>query len=202
LTFALLIIVRSQNLLDPLRVNVEQYIPFENRYSYKDNSGVWNEENMHKVFIDARVIEVVGSERRMSLGFALNFGGTGATHQNSRQLSSPTYSPEQGSVLRVVKVGLLYRRDTSLEVGKRVKAGKWRLWSVILTNSQLLFFRDQGWATSLEEQMRYRDKRILVPPVPLLKPDEVLSLNDTVVLHDRSDDKVGSCLTLYRFIHR
>jgi hypothetical protein len=174
-------------------VNVEQYVPFENRYSYKDNSGVWGEENMHKIFINARVIEVVGSDRRMStLGFALNFGATGA---------SPTYSPDQGSVLRVVKVGLLYRRDTSLEIGKRVKAGKWRLWSVILTNSQLLFFRDQAWATSLQEQMRYRDKRILVPPVPLLKPDEVQSLKDTVALHDRSHDKVGSCLSLCRCIH-
>lgn len=182
-------------------MNVEQYIPFENRYSYKDNSGVWNEENTHNIFINARVIEVVGSDRRMSLGFALNFGGTGATHQNSRQLSSPIYSPSQGSALRVVKVGLLCRRDTSLDIGKRVKAGKWRLWSVILTNTQLLFFRDQGWATSLQEQMKYRDKRILVPPVPLLKPDEVLSLKDTVALHDRSHDKVRSCLALYRFIH-
>lgn len=173
-------------------MNVEQYIRFTNHYSYKDNSGVWNEEDMHEIFINARVIEVVGSERRMStLGFGLNFGGTGATHQNSRQLSSPTYSPNQGSVLRVVKVGLLYRKDTSLDIGKRVKAGKWRLWSVILTNSQLLFFRDQAWATSLQEQMRYRDKQTLVPPVPLLKPDEVLSLKDTVALHDRSHDKVG-----------
>jgi len=128
-----------------------------------------------------------------TLGFALNFGATGVTQQNSRQLSG---SPHQGSALRVVKVGLLHRRDTSLDVGKRVKAGKWRLWSVILTNYQLLFFRDQAWAFSLQEQMRCRGKRILAPPVPLLKPDEVLSLKDSVALHDRSRDKVGSCLTL------
>lgn len=183
-------------------MNVEQYIPFENHYSYKDNSGVWNEENMHNIFINAGVIEVVRPDRRMStLGFALNFGSTGTIHQNNRQLSDPTYSSHQGSALRVVKVGLLHRRDTSLDIGKRVKAGKWRLWSVILTSSQLLFFRDQGWATSLQEQMRYRDKRILVPPVPLLKPDEVLSLKDSVALHDHSRDKVGSCFTLYGLIH-
>ena len=183
-------------------MNVKQYIPFENHYSYKDKSGVWNEEDMHKIFINAHVIEVVGPERRMStLGFALNFGVSGSTHQNSRQLSSPTLTPDQGSALRVVKVGLLYRRDTSLDVGKRVKAGKSRLWSVILTNSQLLFFRDQAWATSLQEQMRFRDKRILVPPVPLLKPDEVLSLKDTVALRDHSHDKVGPCLTLYHLFH-
>jgi len=174
-----------------LRVNVEEYIPLENRYSYRDNSGVWNEEDMHKIFINAGVIEVAGSDKRMStLGFALNFGGTAATHPNSRQNSTSTYSPHQASVLRVVNVGLLKRRDISLDFGRRVKAGKWRLWSVILTNSQLLFFRDQAWATSLQEQMRYRNKRILVPPVPLLKPDEVLSLKDSVALHNRSHDKV------------
>jgi hypothetical protein len=146
---------------------------------------------MHRIFINAGVIEVVGSDRRMStLGFGLNFGGTAATHPNSRQLSTSTYSPHQASVLRVVNVGLLKRRDISLDFGKRVKTGKWRLWSVILTNSQLLFFRDQAWATSLQEQMRYRNKRILVPPVPLLKPDEVLSLKDSVALHNRSHDKV------------
>ena len=164
-----------------MRVDVEEYIPLENDYSFKDNSSVWNEEDMHKTFINAGIIEVVGSDRRMStLAFALNFGGI---HQNTRQPSGPTYS-HQVSALRVAKAGLLNRKDTSLDIGKRVKASKWRLWSVILTNSQLLFFRDHTWATSLQEQMRYRDGRILVPPAPLLKPDEVVSLKDSVALHE------------------
>jgi hypothetical protein len=64
------------------------------------------------------------------------------------------------------------------------------LWSVILTSSQLLFFRDRTWAISLGEQMGYRDGRILVPPVSLLKPDEVFPLKDSVALYDRSYDKV------------
>jgi len=101
-------------------------------------------------------------------------------------------------VLRVAKVGLLNRKDTALDIGKRAKAGKWRLWSVILTSSQLLFFRDHTWATSLQEQMKsmgYRDERILVPPVPLLKPDEVLSLKDSVALFDLSYDRFVSVLS-------
>lgn len=172
-------------------MNVEAYIPLEGHYSYKDNSGVMNEEDMHKTFINAGTIEVVGPERRMStLGFALNFGGIATTQQNIQLPPGPTYSPHQASSLRVAKAGLLNRKDTSLDIGKRVKASKWRLWSVVLTNSQLLFFRDHSWATSLQEQMRYRDGRILVPPAPLLKPDEVLSLKDSVALHDRSHDKV------------
>jgi hypothetical protein len=174
-----------------LRVNVEEYIPLKNHYSYKGNSGVWNEEDMHKMFINAGVIEVVDSDRRMStLAFALNFGSIATASQNGHQLSGPTYSPHQVSALRVVKAGLLHRKDTSVEIGRRIKASKWRLWSVVLTNSQLLFFRDQTWATSLQEQMGYHDGRILVPPAPLLKPDEVVSLKDSVALHDRSHEKV------------
>ncbi len=175
-------------------MDVEEYIPLETRYSYKDNSGVWNEEGTHEAFINAGAIEVGGAERRMSM-FALNIGGFGATYPSIQQPLGSTNSPHQISELRVAKAGLLNRKDTTLDIGKRAKAGKWRPWSVVLTSSQLLFFRDHTWATSLQEQMKHRDGRILVPPVPLLKPDEVLSLKDSVALHDRSYDKVRPDLT-------
>jgi hypothetical protein len=106
------------------------------------------------------------------------------------QISDHLYSPQQNSALKVAKAGLLIRRDITLDIGKRPKAGKWRSWSVILTSSQLLLFRDRMWATSLQEQMRDRNGRSLVPPVPLRKPDEVLPLKDSVALRDRSFDKV------------
>ncbi|KAH9968900.1 hypothetical protein BC827DRAFT_293936 [Russula dissimulans] len=171
----------AKNLLGPLRLNVDEYIPLENHYSFKDDSGVWDEENVHETFINAGTIEVDVADRRMS---------------SSR--SSSTYS-HQDPVLRVAKVGLLNRKDTTLDIGKRAKAGKWRLWSVILTSSQLLFFRDHTWATSLQEQMKsmgYRDERILVPPVSLLKPDEMLSLKDSVALFDPSYDKHDTFLLI------
>lgn len=173
-------------------MDVEEYLSLKNHYSYKDDSSVWNEENMHKAFINAGTIEVGGPERRMStMIFARGFV---ATHPSLHQPSGST-NPHQVSALKVVKVGLLNRKETTLDIGKRPKAGKWRLWSVVLTSSQLLFFRGQSWATSLQEQMNHRDGRVLVPPVPLLKPDEVLSLKDAIALHDRSHDKVRSGLT-------
>ena len=175
-------------------MNVEEYIPLKNRYYY--NSGEWNEEDMHETFINAGTIEVGGADRRMSISvFALNIGGFVTTHPSPHESSGSAYSPYQGSALRVVKAGLLNRKDITLDIGKRAKTGKWRVWSVILTNSQLLFFRDHKWATTLQEQMRYRDGRVLVPPVPLLKPDEVLSLKDSIALHDTLYDKVRPDMT-------
>jgi hypothetical protein len=176
-------------------VDVEEYAPLEKRYSYKDNLTTWNEKNMHEAFSNAGIIEVGGTERRMSTMFTRNLGPFGTTlplHQSS----GSTNTPHQVSALRVAKAGLLSRKDTTLDIGKRAKTGKWRSWSVVLTSSQLLLFRDHSWATSLQEQMKLRDGRALIPPVPLLKPDEVLSLKDSVALHDSSGDKVRSDLAL------
>ncbi|KAH9064153.1 hypothetical protein EDB87DRAFT_1804426 [Lactarius vividus] len=180
----------AKNLLGPLRVDVEEYIPLENPYSYEGTSRLRNEEDIHETFSKAGTIRVGGAERRMSTSvFTLNIGSFSSPYPNLNQISDESYSPQQVSELKVAKAGLLIRKDITLDIGKRAKTGKWRSWSVILTNSQLLFFRDHMWATSLQEQMRDRNGRILVPPVPLRKPDEVLSLKGSVALCDRTHDK-------------
>lgn len=171
-------------------MDVEEYIPLESPYSHEGTSRLQNEEDIHETFSKAGTIKVGGVERRMSTSvFTLNVGGF-SSPPNPNQISDHLYSPQQTSALKVAKAGLLIRKDITLEIGKRPKTGKWRSWSVILTSSQLLLFRDHMWATSLQEQMRERDGRTLVPPVPLRKPDEVLPLKDSVALRDRSHDKV------------
>jgi hypothetical protein len=171
-------------------VDVEEHIPLENPYTYEGTSRPWN-EHIHETFSKAGTIKVGGAERRMSTSvFALNIGGFSNSYPNPNQISDHLYSPQHSSALKVAKAGLLNRRDITLDIGKRPKTGKWRSWSVILTSSQLLLFRDHMWATGLQEQMRDRNGRSLVPPVPLRKPDEVLPLKDSVALRDRSYDKV------------
>jgi hypothetical protein len=173
-------------------VDVEEYIPLENRYTYQGTSGPWDERDMHATFSKAGTIEVRGADRRMSTSvFALNIGGFASANSSPHQPSGFSYS-HQVSTLKVAKAGLLTRKDTTLDLGKRAKATKWRLWSVILTSSQLLFFRGHAWAVDLEEQMRSRDGGTLIPPVSLPKPDEVLPLKDSVALYDHSYDEVRS----------
>lgn len=178
----------AKNLLG--RVDVEEYIPLKNPYSYKGISRPQNEEDIHETFSKAGTIKFGGAERRMSTSvFALNIGGFASAYPNPNQISDHSYSPQQVPALKVAKAGLLNRKDITLDIGKRAKTGKWRSWSVVLTSSQLLLFRDHMWATSLQEQLRGRNRRILVPPVPLRKPDEVLPLKDSVALRDHSYDK-------------
>ncbi|KAI0274709.1 hypothetical protein BC834DRAFT_1037375 [Gloeopeniophorella convolvens] len=180
----------AKNLLGPLRVDVEAYVPRENPYSYEGTSGPWDEAYMHEMFLDAGIIEVGGPDRRMSTSvFALSVGGIPTPYANLHPPPDSVYHPRQVSALRVVKVGLLNCKDITLDFGKRAKAGKWRIWSVILTGSQLLLFRDHAWAINLQKQMASPDRHRLSPPAPVLKPDEVLPLKDSVALYDRSDDK-------------
>lgn len=180
----------GQNLLGPLRVDVEEYIPLENPFSYEGGPRPRN-ENMHETFSSAGTIKVVGAERRMSTSvFALQIGGFSSPYPSLDHIPDHQHSSQQVSALKVVKAGLLIRKDITLDIGKRPKTGKWRSWSAILTSSQMLLFRDHAWATSLQEQMRDRNRRVLVPPAPLRKPDEVLPLKGSIALLDHTQDKV------------
>jgi len=100
-------------------------------------------------------------------------------------------------MLKMAKVGLLDRKDDTVEGGKKAINRKWKTWSVILTGSQLLFFRDPSWATSLLAQHESPDGHVIVPQVSLFKPDELLSVKDAVAVFDKSYTKVCHiCLLL------
>lgn len=74
--------------------------------------------------------------------------------------------------------------DDSLVNGKRQTGRKWKNWSVILTGSQLLFFKDTILALTLLEQIR-NSTRDSVPRMTGLQPDEVLSVKECVAVWDR-----------------
>nr|XP_018259729.1 uncharacterized protein I303_07797 [Kwoniella dejecticola CBS 10117]OBR81887.1 hypothetical protein I303_07797 [Kwoniella dejecticola CBS 10117] len=104
-------------------------------------------------------------------------------------------------ILRVVKVGLLSRKDDTDHSSKKASR-KWRSWSVILTSSQLLFFKDPTWALTLLEQIKTfegTDKagQLLLPRQTTFKPDEVFSMKDCVAVFDRS---FSSYPNTFRFV--
>jgi hypothetical protein len=77
---------------------------------------------------------------------------------------------------------LSIRIDDLLEGGRRAVSRKWRRWAVVLTGSQLLFFRETAWA-SLDPRQPSSD-------ASSLKPEEVVSLKDAIALYDAGYDKV------------
>lgn len=78
------------------------------------------------------------------------------------------------------------------EGGKKATNRKWKEWSVILTGSQILFFRDPAWALGLIAQAESSGGQVLSPHVSLLKPDELLSVKDAIAVHDITYAKVSA----------
>ncbi|KAJ7630641.1 hypothetical protein FB45DRAFT_916156 [Roridomyces roridus] len=153
----------ANNLLGPLRVDVDAYVPRENPYSFQGTAGSWDEQDLRLAFANANVIEVgsPATSIRVTTLLSLGPGGVGgALPQAPLPMGlpeSPPVSPREASTLRVTKVGILNRKDDVLEGGKKSSNRKWKPWSVILTGSQLLLFRDPAWAAGLVSQAHSPD---------------------------------------------
>lgn len=81
--------------------------------------------------------------------------------------------------------------------GRKNHSKKWRSWSVILTNTQLIFLKDTIWALTLNEQIERLNSNSALSPGTLLlstftdfKPDEVIGLTESAAVYDRSYAKV------------
>jgi len=100
----------------------------------------------------------------------------------------PSSLAGDSGALKVTKIGLLNRKDDVLEGGRRASNRKWKQWTVVLTGSQLLFFRDPS--SFLGAQSVPADGQVTLPQVSMGRPDELMSVKDAVAIFDRSYTKV------------
>ncbi|KAF9569725.1 hypothetical protein CPC08DRAFT_701617 [Agrocybe pediades] len=184
------------NLLGHLKVDVTPYFSIENPYSYQGTNGPWDEDELHRAFLDAHVLEI-------------DVPGTGIkTPLFNSPVKSPSFDNREhggsGPVagrssqtwnLKITKIGVLNRKDDFLPGGRRSSNRKWKAWSVILSGSQLLFFRDVGWAGALSNPS---DTSLeTAPPSSFFRPDESFSVKDAIAVYDHSYTKYKHTL---RFI--
>jgi hypothetical protein len=111
----------DQDLLDPLRADVESYIPWTNPYSYTGITGQMSERDMHRAFVLAPSIEVVEAVRRKSLPLLASAGVKAEVHSRSRR------------TLRITKVGVVSRKGAlscpvcdRFRLGLRFRGFRWR----------------------------------------------------------------------------
>lgn len=169
-------------------------IPPESPYFYQGTLGPWNEDELQRAFALATVVEVAGLENRYATSpwFSLSVtGGPGPMFQNSLG-SLPPVMPISGGmwIIKVTKVGVLQRKEDTIEGGRRALSRKWREWCVLLTGSQLLFFRDVSWVGSMQTQGERPNGHVLVPHTSLPQPDEMYSVKDTIAVFDKTYTKV------------
>ncbi|KAJ7139815.1 hypothetical protein C8R44DRAFT_660419 [Mycena epipterygia] len=188
----------ANNMLGPLRVDVDAYVPRENPYSFQGTAGPWDEQDLQLAFAKANVIEV-GAANTVRVTTLLSLGPGGSATPLSSHLSGfsdSSASSGEVSTLRVTKVGILNRKDDVLEGGKKSSNRKWKPWSVILTGSQLLLFRDPTWAAGLLSQTESPDAQFIFPQT-VFKPDELLSVKDAIAVFDKSYTKYENA---FRFV--
>ena len=180
-------------------MDVHSLIPPESPYFYQGTGDPWNEDELQRAFALAMAVEVAGLEARyVSPWFGLSVsGGPGPIFQSS--LSSIPYTPVHSgaSIIKVTKVGLLNRKEDTIEGGRRAINRKWREWCVVLTGSQLLFLRDASWFGHLHQQGDPENGQVVVAQALLPQPDEILSVRDTVAVYDKSYNKVCSPQMLF-----
>lgn len=181
----------TNHLLDSLRVNVEQYIPLDNPYCWKGISGSWNNDELWSAFDQGDTIEISCFERNRLPSGLFGIGTPSPSLMGTNAL--PGFLPPQKETwrLKLSKVSVLNRKDEILEGGKKPSNRKWKLFSVALTTSQVLLFRDPSWAAPFLSSSDYSRKLTIH-----CKPDEVLSVKDAVAVFDRSYQKHSNTFRL------
>lgn len=200
-------------MLDSLRIDVESHIPLRNPFSYQGTAGSWNEAELRRSFARADIVTVDAADVRKSSSlpfFAMSAGGppgpiVATTIPGAVEAEGPL---TDFSLLKITKVGVLNRKGMSLSSlshiikahedaedllggGKRAMSRKWKEWSVILTGSQLIFYRDSSIALNLITTLRDASGEALAR-YPSPRPDEVVSMKDAVAVCDSSYGKVGN----------
>jgi len=93
------------------------------------------------------------------------------------------------SRLKVIKAGVLNKKDDLAEGGKKALSRKWKAWGVILSDSQLLFCRDPTLVPvsyPFPEPCQQSGNDV----DPKFRPDDTYSLKDSIAVYDQSYKKV------------
>lgn len=160
-------------------------MPLANPYTFRGPMDDVSYEEIHERFLRARSANLNMETSLVSPAF-FNISSPMLPTNFSHDDAVPTY---HGCVVKLVKVGILNRKDDTMEGGKRSIARKWKGWGTILTHSQLLFYRDTAQVMNIRRQ--FEESVDLPPPrILLTRPDEVWSLKDTVAILDKSYNKV------------
>uniref|UniRef100_A0A060SX51 ARAD1A10670p n=1 Tax=Blastobotrys adeninivorans TaxID=409370 RepID=A0A060SX51_BLAAD len=167
--------------LDELRPGLSNVLSLEDPYSFKRIESVDEYKNLRQQFIDGPYLQLV-SQRSRPEAF-LTPDGT----------ADPEHSDPGVVDIKVVKIGILYRREA-----RRMLYSKsaWREWGIILTSSQLYLFKDASWIKNLIREEAYSSKKapsergpsIIRAPIDGLHPTSVLPTSEMMALLSSSSD--------------
>ena len=166
--------------LSILRPSLKDVMDTEDLYKYTGTLSSFNISDLHDAFLKSSILQIVSARSRPD------------AFSNQATISNPAEAQAGIVSIKVVKIGLLWRKDPKKKKAKR----PWQEHGAILTDSKLYFFRDVGWTKKLISQAEAYQKSgkrkgplVFHPPLTSFEPDALMSMDDTVALVDSSYKK-------------
>ncbi|KAH6917228.1 ARF guanyl-nucleotide exchange factor [Coprinopsis sp. MPI-PUGE-AT-0042] len=176
----------TNNLLESMKGDVEKLIPVETPFRSQGNGQRINDRELQAIFSNARLLQVEVPEKRPL--FAMGVSGNvvpRSSGDSNKGNNAPPESPSRNILtLKTVKIGVLNRKNDITGRGKRSAVRKWRAWTVLLTTSQIMFFRDIDMKDQLPGLIEASSEKGVCGSI--FKPDDIMPLKDAIALFDSS----------------
>ncbi|PWN41950.1 PH-domain-containing protein [Ceraceosorus guamensis] len=191
----------AQGRTTELNPDILSLVPEESPFSYTGTADQFDVESLNDAFSRAPSIEIV-TQRGPALPTGSSWGGD-SPYSSTAMMTTLMLdrAPAHTVSLRVTKVGCVSRKD-DLEGGKKAQSRKWRTCGMILTSSQLLFFRDLIWTSALDQQISAQTENhtvpnvVIAPRISFFRPDGVLSLSNAFAVRDITHKKYENVFRL------
>ncbi|CAG8644677.1 8010_t:CDS:2, partial [Ambispora leptoticha] len=156
-------------------------VPIENPYLYKGTLAEIDTFYLHRAFTNAHTIRITGVRARRNSNDSIQ-PTSSSIHSLEEEEKGGTF------LLKITKAGILSRKVDLLEGGKKATGflRSWKQFGVILSGSQLMFFKDITW---FKTQMTEFLDPLKVTKIPVLKPDVILMTADSIAVYDKSYTK-------------
>ncbi|CAG8702215.1 4000_t:CDS:2 [Cetraspora pellucida] len=163
---------------------LKDVVPVENIYSYKGTLPELDTVSIHRAVVTAHTVRVTGVRTR---GNGESFSPTSSSIHHSDD-------DDDTFLLKITKAGRLGRKTDMVEGGKKTGfARSWKQFGVVLSGSQLMFFKDDAWFNNNIPNLNYPMKSTVIPT---LKPDVIIITVDSVAVYDKSYKKYPNVFRL------
>lgn len=177
--------VMRQGKLGLLRVPLDDYLPKTKGYTLPSDCMNMDDQALKKAFVNAPICEIL---RRTGPSFSVSnaVGKSNAITSPSVSTSAPSplltgantagAGDEQVVTVRIFKIDIVHRKEERKE----------RTWGIVLTSSQLLWFRDTNWCHALKNQIQVQagdwtshpwgSYTTIQPAITSFHPDDITNL--------------------------
>lgn len=158
-------------------------------YSFTGTVPFFNASELQEAFARSGQLQLHPDDHKSKDALAVTSSAAEESGIGGLQVTAPAISSSSSSVVHYAKAGLLTCKNEAADGGKKASSRKWREWAVMLTPSQLVFFKDPHWVDLLNSHSQDGSRVLALPPGKPLKPDGVLPLDGFVAVFDFSFTK-------------